>query len=404
MKSFFNNPWIVTIIGGIVVSVVVTLITTGAIQNPFDSSPVEQIVITNPNSFIITEPLALSADIYPEKAKDKTIRWEVVEGLHTTAAGANILNGKLSATGLGQIEVMAISNENEQVFATTIISVIKESVVDIINTNAKTDSYIKASLTEAFSTNSLTSSQWKIKDSTDNNGQVNNASIISGRTAYTGLYSVFLYTPQGVTSPAQTAHLFTNATIEESDTVTLSFWARGYNTWMGSFDDNSYTRIAIMISDDNGANWTTVWTSGVLGTTWARIEQTIDTRALSGPSREMLIAIACISNDSIASAGVHIDDIAYIINGYCPSFTAGESLVLSSDVVPANATFQEVTYEIVSSGTTASGASMSGNILTANAPGYIRIRPIADGVIGKEFVVIVVGTPINLPQQQRGRE
>jgi hypothetical protein len=72
-----------------------------------------------------------------------------------------------------------------------------------------------------------------------------------------------------------------------------------------------------------------------------------------------------------------------------PSFTVGQNLTLTGEVTPSNATNKDITYEILPNGTTAAGAALNGNVLTAAGAGLIKLRPKADGIYGEEFFVKV---------------
>jgi len=86
------------------------------------------------------------------------------------------------------------------------------------------------------------------------------------------------------------------------------------------------------------------------------------------------------------------------ITGVPTTKTAGASLVLSGTVAPSNATNQTIAWSIVRAGAT--GATISGNTLTATAAGTVTVRAtIADGTaIGtdytKDFSIAVSAAPI----------
>ncbi|MDE7440197.1 MAG: hypothetical protein K2N23_06805, partial [Clostridia bacterium] len=74
------------------------------------------------------------------------------------------------------------------------------------------------------------------------------------------------------------------------------------------------------------------------------------------------------------------------------NFKVTGSLKLSADVLPKQATYKDVTYKIVAS--TADGANLTNNVLTAKGLGTITVVAEADGVKSEEFTVQVVKEPV----------
>ncbi len=87
----------------------------------------ERVEITNANNFKVTQGLKLTAEIYPSKATDKEIKFQIVSA---TAKGAQIIGDCLYADGLGEVTVRAYSGG---VYSDdTVIRVMKEPVQSII--------------------------------------------------------------------------------------------------------------------------------------------------------------------------------------------------------------------------------------------------------------------------------
>lgn len=87
----------------------------------------ERVEITNANNFKVTQGLKLTAEIYPSKATDKEIKFQIVSA---TAKGAQIIGDYLYADGLGEVTVRAYSGG---VYSDdTVIRVMKEPVQSII--------------------------------------------------------------------------------------------------------------------------------------------------------------------------------------------------------------------------------------------------------------------------------
>lgn len=83
------------------------------------------------------------------------------------------------------------------------------------------------------------------------------------------------------------------------------------------------------------------------------------------------------------------------------NFKVTGSLKLSVNVQPEQATYKDVTYKIVAS--TATGANLTNNVLTARGLGTITVIAEADGVKSEEFTVQVVKEPVigivwNIPE------
>lgn len=93
--------------------------------------------------------------------------------------------------------------------------------------------------------------------------------------------------------------------------------------------------------------------------------------------------IVTVVKESVQSVTINSDN----------SFKATGMLKLSAIVLPEQATYKDVTYKIVSS--TAEGATIINNVLTAKGLGTIIVTAEADGVKSEEFAVQVIKEPVN---------
>jgi len=140
----------------------------------------------------------------------------------------------------------------------------------------------------------------------------------------------------------------------------------------------------------NATFQTIVWSVKNAGTTGATITggNTLNTSAIG-----TVVITATITN-GVANGTNYTED--FTINVYpiivtnitnLPTTTqAGTPLTLSGTVTPSNATFQDITWEIIDAGTT--GATISGSILYTTNPGLVTISAtIENGLgIGSHFV------------------
>ena len=326
--------------------------------------PLQSISISSADNFKVTETLELTVATAPANATNKAVTYEIVPD-GTTAAGAAIVNGRLQATGVGAIKVKAVSVADGSIESAVFsVNVAKEPVVSVANTNVKNGFYPKETVIELFNTSDIDSTGWKLANSL--------GEPLENSAGYTGSFNICVGLYKDM-------YFYKQITLQLNETLFLEYYAKNSKT------DLSFHRIRF--SNDKGASWINATDERTMtGYNWRKLTATVDGSLISGNDRDIWIAFYITQN----GATQHLDDITYTISSPAPSFTAGGSLTLTSTVAPSNATFTDVTYEIIAAGTTAPGASVSGgNILTAAGPGVIKLRPKADGVYGDEFFVCV---------------
>ena len=317
------------------------------------------ITFAGEREFKVTEGLELSATIVPANATNRSVRFEIVEE-GTTAADAEIVDSVLYAGGLGVIRIKAVSLSGGIESDIITITVLKEPVASVQNSNIRNGSYTREQVTENF-TGNFAESGWGLHRAQHGDGM-----ITAGANQF----------------------VYRAIVLNTDDTVSVDFQIRyaGGNTYMSA-------TARVMISVDEGRNWSTVWQSGNFsipqGTGWRRQTATIQGSVISGTNRNVWLGFGG-GNIGGLGGSYQINSASYTITSRCPQFSAGSSLTLESIVTPNNATFQDITYEIITERTTATGVQLDGNILTATGAGLIWLRPIADGFLGEEFVVRVV--------------
>jgi hypothetical protein len=339
---------------------------------------VTSVIVDCQNSFKVTQKHYLSASVIPSNATDKTLVWEIVSA---TAEGAALDGNELCATGLGTISVKATATKDGVQSSVFTITVKKEPVTNIVNTNTCTEYLADAAVVETFD-NPYDSLKYTL---------VNKNNYITADEKHTGNMAAYICV--GATNQWQSEYL----TLKNSfplaigDKIDINFWVKPAG--MGT---NSATSVSVLYSPDNGKSWVTIKEQSFSGTTtnqqWTNISATYtnmtDTFALDAIFRIKIDGT--VGTSPVKPVSAYVDDVSYEISKKFPAFTAGESLTLQSTVYPITATNQAVTYEIIQDGTTAAGASLDGNTLTATGAGIIKIRPIADGTNGTVFYVKVI--------------
>lgn len=324
--------------------------------------PVTSIRFTCANSFKVTEDLTLAAATVPANATNKALMYAIVPD-GTSAEGAAINGGVLSATGLGVIKVKALAEIDGVESNAYTVTVEKEPVTGIKNTNEKTATFQSEKVIELFNSSDLSTTGWS------------GGSYKSG-TGHTGTNYVRLYSSTPILYKSIPA-------FDTDDSMEIELYARLWNTAF------SNATIAVKYSADNGVSWVTVGdviqiSGNLLSTPWNKHTRTIPYGTVL-KKQNILISVCYVDNTTTSE----VDDITYTITKRTASFAAGSSIQLTSEVTPSNATNKDVTYEIVADGTTAAGANINGNILAATGAGMIKVRPKADGVFGDAFFIKV---------------
>lgn len=326
---------------------------------------ITKVTITSEDSFKVTESLQLTAEVVKSSAPDKTLRWEIVESANTTAAGANISNEKLYATGIGQIEIKVTTTAREKIFDTKIITVVKEPVIAIINTNEKTDSFTYESVSEKFDTSDLSTTDWK-----GSSGKVRMINDTDG--GYTGSFRVQMGDDKD--------YLYKEMYLGYNDSITIAYKVR--NSTAGSIKPCRYM---VRITNDEGKTWHNISeTLSTGGTSWQSASVTIPGSTLAENVAERNVWVAFYVVERYATG--YLDDITYVVTSRIASFSAGSSLTLTSKVLPENATFPDITYEQIGDSPEAE-VTLIGDVLSSTKPCVIKVTPKADGIVGKPFLV-----------------
>jgi hypothetical protein len=324
----------------------------------------KSVQITGSESFSIAYSLELTATVSPETA-DQNVKFESVES-GTTAAGAAIKNGRLSAVGLGDINIKAIASNGVESAVRT-VEAVKEPVQTIINTNAGTESYSAVSVNEYMDSSSFEDSPWAVFD----------GNYVTG-TAKGGSHSVQFNSTSGYLRLKQSVYL------NSGDSIKISYYAGKDIYLMGMTDGATVTRVAI----DGQENQIDVGTydlpDNAFSVKFSECSGTYVNSASKPVSLRIYICVLKLGDTT------YVDDIVHEITRKRPIIEAGGELELTSIVVPDNATEKEVTYKIIETKTTSIGASIEGNLLTAGGAGLITVTPKADGVYGEEFSIKVV--------------
>jgi len=355
-----NNTASATVTNGVFVATQMGQVTVVATAGGAASDPITKSVIpidvtgvqfANATSFRVTSALTLTAATIPANATNQNIIFELVDA-GTTADGAQLLGTTLQATGLGVIRVRAYIDGHE---AFMNVNVVAEPVTSVEITNELNGRGVRIQYENTFD-HAGSAAGWILHNN-----------VLANEPGVTGSFALEV-------GASSLRHTRKNITLYESCEVNMSFWARR----RGASFDNIYIRA----SNDNGASWITVGSRNVHNS-FQLLNFAFNGSQIFGSNRNILL-------DFRARNGVIlIDDISYTITSDMTSFSAGSNITLTSVVNPFNATFPEVTFEIVSARTTASGAQINGNVLSATGQGIIVVRARAGGVTSEDFLVNV---------------
>lgn len=330
----------------------------------FGGVEIESIEIISPRDFKVSGSLGIEVKIEPANAKKQDVVFEI-DAEQTTAPRARIEDGILRADGEGIIVVFAKSVKNEVKSEPVTINAMKEPVVSVRNTNTNTARFVE--MQNFDTTNSLGSLGWqtsgKVEFLTNDNNAKSGRGMISLRAQDAGIYRTFK--------------------LDAFESVTIQFYTSNRSV-------ESYKSYYISKIYENG-----VWQN--YGDTiqcnvgdWKLCTPISYTNNASAPKEITIGFFRTNGNSVFVNPTVFIDDMTITINTRHPFMRAGTQLALTSEVQPFNATYKSVTYQIVSSETTAVGARIENDILYADKKGQVKIYPIADGVYGEPFIIEVI--------------
>jgi|GEM_PF-6315557 len=320
-----------------------------------NSVPVNVVRIIGGNSFRYDSHLSLQVEILPLNASNKNVTFAIVsEG--TTAQGAAVSGAILTATGTGNINVRATSIDGGVESAVFAVTVTEIPVTSIAITNTRDTDFEMFNYHQPFNTSYITNTNWKLS--------ANGASYVISTNNFISLSSTTSYMQLTRSLAVTTGDRF-SITIEAS---------------RGTMSASALPQYSF----DGGTTWLPMggWMS--FGTTWTTVRRDF----VFERSGNALIRLARPTTGATSAIAVRNATITLITQ--VPSFEAGQQLSLTSNVLPSNATNRAITFEIIAQGTTAAGANVEGNIISATGAGVIRLRPSTLNFVGEPFYVVVV--------------
>ncbi|MCL2821876.1 MAG: Ig-like domain-containing protein [Firmicutes bacterium] len=353
MKKLIKSLTLVSIFA--VLALAMTACDWDAIMNPY--IPVTSVRITSQrSSFSYGSSLMLISEVLPAHATNKNVTYSIVQET-TTAPDVQINGDTLTAGGVGVVNLIATS-QSGNIFSTVFrVDVTEIMATDIQNANNR-DRTHTTTYFEPFNTNYMTNTGWRHSD--------NGVLYQVGQSGNTGNNRISLRSGGYM-------QLRNPLTVNTGDILTVSFFARAPH--IGGTPVN--------IRYNFGNAWLNIGTAPSISYTvssWSRVSREI-TFERSG---RVSIGIFSGSWNELL-----IDDITIALTSRVPSFAAGQSITLTSNVSPSNATNKDVTYEIVAEDTTATGVSINGSVLRATGSGVIAIRPRTSSFVGPVFYVLV---------------
>jgi len=321
------------------------------------------------NTFSYSGHLVLQTEVLPENATSRDVTFELV-AQGTTALGAAVSGAIVTATGVGNINVRATSVDGNIQSAIFAIFVTEIPVTNIAITNAGDADFEVYRDEESFSSTSIHNASWRPIDE-----NLTTTRLLTGvTTARTG-HNHITIGANGITNGIINRETIN---VRAGDVIDLSFWARHHG---GGGMAGSAMRLNVRYTLNNWEYISNAIVARAIGTAYVQVTSRINITS----NGELTLHIFGLSG---FNASLSIDDISVTVTSQIPSFTAGETLTLQSSVLPTNATNSSVSFEILPQCTTAAGANIEGNVLTASTAGVIRIRPSTLNFQGTPFYVL----------------
>ena len=335
-----------------------------------------------PTAAVANVPLTLSGTVVPSDATNTTIVWSVVSG------PANITGGDtLTATAAGSVVVRATivngatptSNFMED-FTINVTSFVP--VTDITGVPNMAYVNVPLTLTGTVEPNNATNTTiiWSVESGS--------ANITGGNTLTATATGSVVVRATIVNGATPTSNFTEDFTINVTSFVPV--------TDITGVPNMAYVNVPLTLSGtvvpNDATNSTIVWSVFAQGSTGA----TISGNTLSASSPGSVIVLATITNgltptsDYVQEFTITVFAPVSGITGVPTTTVAGVPLTLTGTVAPGNATNTAIVWEVVPVGTTAAGATITGNTLStaAGTGGTVVVRAtIVNGIaVGTDFV------------------
>ena len=330
-------------------------------------------IINVPTAAIANIPLALTGTVTPDNATNTTIIW-TVRNARTT--GAVIANNTLNTNALGTVTLTAtiingktLSEAYTQDFDISVESVAVTGIINLPQTATTTVPLtLMGTVMPANATNNTIT--WSVKDAGTTGAEVDDDILI---TTNTGAVTLTATVINGIAQGApfvQDFDLFVDV-VEVTGIIDVPTTAIG----------NVPLTLSGTVIPGNANNAIT-WSVKNAGTTGAEIDgSTLNTTALG------TVTVTATIEHGVALGTAYIKDfdiqvtlVAVTgITDVTASVYAGTPSAINATVLPANASYNTITWTVKNAGGT--GASISGNTLTTITHGTVVLTAtITDGV------------------------
>ena len=358
-------------------------VTATSIDNPLVSdsvfievikTPAEEVKLQTKKEFKVTESLDLNVEIYPRTTTNKFTRYEIV---NATAKDARIVGNKLYAKSVGEIVIRA--NVDGIYSDEKTIQVIKEPVTDIyfemnnsfvageqmiLKTRIVPQNATYSEVHYEFAENPISA---EIIDGvlySSRDGKVKIKAVADGVVRYKEI------TVDKV--PVESVVFTCDDSFVCSDKLCLSAIVLPTNATIKNIRYD-------IISDTAFAQIT----DGVLT---AERDGEITVRATADDvSADLIISVLKFIDEKDK---VPVQAIAFTCE---TTFKITDQLILTAKVYPDNATYRHITYSILADNGT--NARITGNVLSADNPGVIKVRATADGEV-RDVVINAIKEPV----------
>jgi len=345
---------------------------------------VESISIVEIFDFNYTQWGGVLVQILPNNATDRTFRVEIVAE-QTTAPGATLNDmQQLRASAPGVIAVRAISNCGGLISEVAIFTVTEVLITGITINNERTALRTVATFAESFNSTNLNNASWR----RFNEYGITQTQFLTGVSTANSGYNHIRITTAGDNHGIE---LRNPIRVNPGDVLDWYVYARRQGTPLGG---TAGVTAPLSVRYALSGTWDYVRHSMVNQHMPQTASYTQFSRRITIDSEWdawFRMHIFRGPTGGGVSGNLDIDDITIYHRRPTIAFSSGGSVTFNSTIMPANATNNnaDVTFEIVTQGTTAAGAGIDGNVLTATGEGVVRVRARTACFNGEIFYVLV---------------
>lgn len=334
------------------------------------------------NEIIVGQTSQMSVDVLPATASDASVTWSVTNGTGQASIDAA---GKLIATTIGTVTVVATANDASGVTGTLEITIVETSVlVTQINITSATGTQVASGQTSQMSATVLPTNAtdatitWSVTNGTGE-ATIDASGLLSGVAAGTVTVMASANDASGVTGTLEIT--IVQSTVLVSQVNVTSAAGTSIN-----ISETSQMSAEVLPADatDASVTWSVSNGSG---------DATISSTGLLTAVAAGTVTVTAAANDNGGVSGsleITIVDPTVLVTEIIVSSAEGTSIELgvssqmSAEVLPAEATDGSVTWSVVS-GTGAASIDANG-LLSTEAVGTITVLATANdasGIVGE---------------------